>query len=75
MSNFKEQVELILKGHIFVESEFNKVFMAMSDILYLASTQLEENEPHAKRAIDELKNVSHRIDDMDYFIETHTYEK
>lgn len=65
----KRTVESILKEYGFNSSEFDNVFKAMSDILELAATQLEIDEPYAQISIDSLRKMAIDISDKEQFME------
>ena len=73
MSTFKEIVTKILDEKYLSQSEAQKAFEAISEILEAAAQQVEDNEPYATECIARFKEVASDIYDMDQFIENYTY--
>lgn len=65
----KEQIQSILKKHNFTDSEFDDVFAAMQDIMYLVVDQMADS-----KAKEIYREVALSFADMDTFIEDHENE-
>lgn len=70
----KEQIEAILNKHLFVDSEYERFFNAMGEILELAAEQISVHEPYACNSINRLMDVSRDVSEMDDFISKFGYE-
>jgi len=64
----KNQVIRIFKKYGFSENDYEKIFLAMSEVLEAAARQLEKDEPYAKIPIDNYLSMSTDLSDMQQFI-------
>lgn len=64
----KKQIEAILKKHGFTDSEYEDVFAAMSEVLYLVG----DNQQKHWKVQDMYKEIASSISDIDTFINEHS---